>query len=409
MPERITFTRAAIAKLLADHKGERHVAHDAKQAGLIVDIRPTGAASFYLYKRIDGHPSRVRLGSVDDTTIEQARTACLKMIGQIAEGRNPAAERKAERIEHRFGAAFDWWLQNHAKVKMRSWKESQRLFDKHLAQWRNRRLSSIKGIDVQALHAELGTKNGPILANRVLALVRTIFNRALGIGYAGSNPTKNISKFPERNRERFLQQDEIARFFRALEKEPTTFQDFFIILLLTGARRGNVQAMRWDEINWQASTWTVSGAKMKNGQPLVVGLNPKSVETLLHRYNERDPESPFVFASHGKTGHLVEVKGAWKRIVTEAGLTDVRPHDLRHTLASWMAISGASLQVIGKALGHKSTQTTARYAHLTQAPVFEAVGQATSALLLAAEPAKPAKPAKKTTKRKAGGNGKKTK
>lgn len=402
MPERINFTKAAIARLIGEHDGGRRTVYDSQQRGLAIDLRGA-SASYYLIRKIEGRAARLRIGAADEWSVENARKEANRLVTEVNAGRNPAAERKAARVEHRFGSAFDWWMANHAKVRLRSWKESQRLYDKHLIQWKSRRLSSIKGVDVQSLHSELGSKKGKILANRVLSLVRTVFNRAHSIGYMGTNPTKNISKFPEANRERFLQRDELAKFFVALEKEIPLFSDFFTILLLTGARRGNVQAMNWENIDWQNSTWHVPGATVKNGQPLVLHLPPKAIETLLHRYNERDVDSPFVFATRSKTGHLVEVKTAWARIIKQAGLKDVRPHDLRHTLASWMAIGGAPLTLIQAALGHKSMQTTQRYAHLTNQPVFDAVGVATTALLECVEEKKPAK---KTTKRKAAGDGK---
>ena len=120
--------------------------------------------------------------------------------------------------------------------------------------------------------------------------------------------------------------------------------------LLTGARGANVQAMRWADVDLDRGLWLIAAAEAKAGKPLCVPLSPQAVvDSPAHR--ERIAASPWVFPSRGKTGHIIEPKGAWKRICKAAGLADCRPHDLRRSLGSWMAISGASLPVIGKSFG----------------------------------------------------------
>ena len=136
-------------------------------------------------------------------------------------------------------------MESHAKPHKRTWKEDQRQFDVFLKTWSSRRLSDIKHADVQALHARVGTKNGHYAANRVLALVRAMYNVASAIGFEGHNPTAGVKKFKEQSRDRYLQPDELPKFFAALDGEPNeTLRDFFRVALFTGARRANVQAMR---------------------------------------------------------------------------------------------------------------------------------------------------------------------
>ena len=159
-------------------------------------------------------------------------------------------------------------------------------------------------------------------------------------------------------------------------------QHFFLLLLLTGARRSNVQAMRWDEIDFTTALWRIAGADAKAGVPIVVPLTVAAVGVLRARH-EANGTSPWVFPSRGKEGHIVEPKSAWKRIVTRAKLVDVRPHDLRRSLGSWMAITGAGLPVVGKMLGHSQPVTTAIYARLSVDPVRAAAEAATSAMLAA--------------------------
>ena len=395
MADRFSFTKATLGALLTDFQGRRLV-HDGKQPGLVAELRSADSLTLYLYKKIDGRPTKYRLGRFPEITVEQARNECAKLIGQIAAGGNPAAERRAARVEHTLGALFDWWLESHAKQHRRTWPEDQRQFDKHLAQLRTRRLSSISRSEVQSLHAKLGKDSGHTTANRIVSLLKALFNKAEGIGYRGDNPAARIKKFPEQSRDRFLRPDEVPAFWKALEQEPELFRDFFMVALLTGARRRNVQAMRWDDVHLDSANWRIPHTK--NNDPVLIHLPSKALE-ILRRRHEANGSSQWVFPTHSASGHLQEPKTAWRRIIARAGLTDIRIHDLRRTLGSWQALAGTSLQVIGKSLGHKSIQATQVYSRLTMQPVIESVDAATTAILAATEP-------KKTRKRKVVANGK---
>jgi integrase len=156
-------------------------------------------------------------------------------------------------------------------------------------------------------------------------------------------------------------------------------RDYFLLALLTGVRRSNVLAMRWDEINLIRDEWRII---TKGNSAQTVTLSPEVVTILSER--QQAANSEWVFPGTGKTGHLVEPKKAWQRLLDRAGLSDLRIHDLRRTLGSWQAKTGASLLIIGKSLNHKSTQSTAIYARLDLEPVRESVNLATTAMLNAA-------------------------
>jgi integrase len=136
--------------------------------------------------------------------------------------------------------------------------------------------------------------------------------------------------------------------------------------------------MRWDDIDFRAGFWRIPDTK--SGQPVVVPLVGPVMQLLAARRNASNG-SQWVFPSHGKTGHIVEPKSAWKRIITRAGLSDVRPHDLRRSLGSWMAMTGSSLPVVGKMLGHSQPSTTAIYARLAVDPIRIAAEAATAAMM----------------------------
>jgi integrase len=189
-----------------------------------------------------------------------------------------------------------------------------------------------------------------------------------------------IRKFPEKSRDRFLQASELPRFFKALNEEPNeTLRDYIFISLLTGARRSNVLSMRWNELNLEQGTWKIP--RTKTGDSQTVTLTTEAIEILKAR--KKETSSVFVFPGSGRTGHLVEPKTGWRRILERAGIKDLRIHDLRRTLGSWQAITGSSLPIIGKSLNHKNASTTQIYARLNLDPVRESVQKATVAMIKA--------------------------
>jgi integrase len=190
-----------------------------------------------------------------------------------------------------------------------------------------------------------------------------------------------VEKIKLQSRKRFLFPDELARFRHSLEQERPDLRDFFWLLLLTGARRGNVQAMEWREINTDLQIWMIPPHKHKNGEEHIIALTDPCLAILARQRLAAHPESRYVFPSRSKTGHLVEPKRAWQRIIKRADLTDLRIHDLRRTLGSYMAIKGHSLPMIGQALGHKDARSTQVYARLYLDPVRKAVEGATGAML----------------------------
>jgi integrase len=379
MTSRIGFTEPRILDMDAPAKGRVYV-FDVKVPNLCCCVTAAGTKTYYVRYKLAGQSFRVRIGDVGKITVDAARTAAKDMMGQVARGVNPQAERREKRQEPTLGVLWQHWLE-YAKGHKRSWKGDEWLWKKYLKPWENRRLGSIKRSDVQTLHSKLGRENGIYAANRMLSLLRSMFNKSVDIGYRGENPAKGIKPFKEQSRDRFLSAEELERFFVALHQDPSAdMQDVFLLALLSGARRGNVLAMRWEDVDLRLAQWRIPESVAKGGATLIIPLVPAAVE-LLQRRRLAGNGSPWVFPSRGKTGHLVEVKGGWKRVLTRAGLADLRPHDLRRTLGSWQAMQGASLQVIGKSLGHQQIATTMIYSRLSLDPVRESVKRATNEIL----------------------------
>lgn len=390
MAIKINFTQAAIDRLPLPVTGRTYYA-DAKTPGLVLCVWDTGVKTFELYKRMGGRPRRLKIGRFPGVTLEQARKEVARMTGELAQGNNPANERRKARGETTVGELFTMYMEGHAKPHKRTWKEDQAQYDRYLAHWKARRLSEIRPADVTALHAKIGRDNGHYAANRMLALLSAMFNYAARLGYDGGSPAHGVKHFKEQSRDRFLRADEIKAFFDALGDEKTLplWRDFFTIALLTGARRANVMSMAWADLELTRGLWRIPESQSKNGEPLLCVLPPAAVGILQRRADENaalnpEDQSPYVFPGKGKTGHVSDPTKPWEDLLDRAGIKDLRLHDLRRTLGSWQAATGASLSIIGRSLGHKNVATTAIYARLDLDPVRASVNTAADAIMAAA-------------------------
>ncbi len=405
MSRRVNFTKAVIEAAKPPAPGERLVLMDTKAPGLQCRITPTGVKTFSIYRRAKGgQPERVTLGKFPDMSVEKARTEAAKINAAIASGDSPAQIKRAHREERTFGELFEEYLEQHAKHKKRSWKKDERNYHLYLEKpFGKKKLSDITRANVDAVHAGIsrqfkatrskatpGTaKNATVTppkrksgatANRILALVSSVFSWSVRVGLCETNPAKGIKKNPERSRERFLQSDELPKFFKSLAmEENAVIRDYALVSLLTGARRANVMAMRWDQISFERKEWHIP--RTKNDDPQTIPLMDEVIHVLHQRAGNG---SAYVFPGEGKHGHLAEPRRGWERILKRAGIKDLRIHDLRRTMGSWQAKSGASLLIVGKSLGHKSAQATAVYSRLDLDPVRKSVETATGAILEAA-------------------------
>lgn len=381
------FTKKAIEALPHPKTGFASY-RDTAERGLSLYITAAGAISFYIRKRINGRDERVIIGQYPDITIEQARAKAVTIRAQVAQGEDPIADKRRLRADISLFEMFTEYMERYSKKQKRSWQYDEREVNKFLSHWFKKKASSISKQDVQLLHERIRDQNGLYQANRILERISSIYNRAIEWGWQGINPADGVRKFREKSRDRFLQPDELPRFFAAIEEEENEVaRDYIMLSLLTGARKSNVLAMRWDEISFERAEWRIP--ETKNGEPLTVALSGPAMEILNDRRRQTNTE--WVFPStESKTGHLADPKKAWARLLARAEIKDLRIHDLRRSLGSWQASTGASGYIIGKSLGHKSQQATQIYARLNLDPVRQSVELATQAMLKAGKTAKKA-------------------
>lgn len=379
MQKNINFIKKTLDSLKLPDKNKRHYFYDTKIKGLELMVTDQGTKSFKVYRKFNSKPVRVTLGKYPEMTIENARKEAQRVIADMISGKNPNEEKKNIRSETTFGEMFKIFMERHSKITKKSWIADEQDVPRFLSQWFERKLSTITKQEIQLVHEKIKKENGLYQANRMLARIHIIYNKAIEWGWNGTNPASSIKKFKEKSRDRFLHPDELPRFFESLEAEPnSTIKDYIYVSLFTGARKSNVLSMKWEDINFERCEWLIP--ETKNGESLRVHLTEKVTDILKNR-RQSSSNSKWVFESIGKTGHLVEPKSGWKRILQRAGIKDLRLHDLRRTLGSWQAATGANSYIIGRSLGHKNQQSTAIYARLSIDPIKESVEKAAQAML----------------------------
>lgn len=390
MSNRFKFTKGALQALGAPSPGARLTVYDSAVPKLALRLTHTGSRTFYVVRRIGATTAWVKLGVFPDMTVERARGEAQKVLGEFAGGANPAEARRAFKAEATLAEFFTEYGSRHGEKK-RAWRDDQQRFRDYLAKpLGSRKLSEIAREQIARVlsDAEKAGKSVATVRN-VRALASGILAKAVDWGYLNANPVQGVKVSGRKvSRDRFLQADELPRFFAALADEPNvTLRDFILLALLTGARRANLCAMHWREIDLTAGIWRIP--RTKNDEPQAVTLCPEAVAIL--RARKVSTAGGFVFPGDGAKGHLVEPKKAVQRVMERAGIPYGRDvpngatlHDLRRTLGSWQARTGASMAIIGKSLNHKSQQATAIYARLDLDPVRQAVNTATAAIFAAA-------------------------
>lgn len=433
MATTLSFSKTAIENLPIPESG-RNEYHDSKIPALHLRVSASGVKTFSVFKRVKGQgPERITLGRFPDLSVENARKNASIVLASIASGANPAEAKRAHKGELTFKELFNLYLTRHARVHKATADEDQQRYDQYLSKpLGQKRLSSVTKISVEAIHSSITATGHPVVANRVLALISTVFGRAIEWNLATNNPAKGIRRNPEKSRDRFIQTGEMETFFAAVMEDPSeTVRDYLLISLLTGARRSNVLSMRWKDLSLEEGIWHIPTTK--NGTPQHIPLVQDAQEILRRRSFEASG-TEFVFPGTGKTGHFVEPRKGWERIHARAAairlharlisilkpseanrfrslrisnpktalqemityaekqqvptsdiqLEDLKIHDLRRTFGSYQAKAGSSTAIIGKSLNHKSQQATAIYARLDLDPVRESVQKGTNSILAAA-------------------------
>jgi integrase len=356
------------------------VAWDSSLPGFGLRAKASGVKTFVIqYRNRSGRSRRLSLGNLGKVTLDQARKEAVRLMGQVATGHDPAEERRMLLRSETIEQLADLYMREHCagRCKPRTIEAHEWLLGKLIRpKLGKRKLLDLRPADVAKLHSDL--QSTPYNANRALGLLRAMLNCAerWEMIPRGSNPAAIIKPYPERKRERFLSAEELESLLAALDAaEAAETVDRYEaaairLLIFTGCRLSEITTLEWANVDLAQARIILDHHKTDQHGAKIIPLNAPALAVLTALPREAD--NPYVIVGHKTGKHLINLQRPWRRLRKAAGLDDLRIHDLRHSFASFAIGAGIPLAVIGGLLGHKSVQTTARYAHLANDPLKQA-------------------------------------
>ena len=362
---------------------KRHVDFfDTQCKGLLLEVRVSGGKTWYLrYTNARGKTHQFRLGDVRDLPLDMARKRADELRLANAMGRDPADEKAALRSVPTFADFVSEKYLPFAKISKRSWDADDSYLRNHLVPaFGKKTLDSVTKQQVINFHHGMLAKGyAPGTCNRCLILLRYIYNLAIDWETPGvtKNPTRKVQLLKNEIRhERYLSRDEAHRLYQALECSDNPQLKFIVpLLLLTGVRKRELLDAKWKDVDFENHTWNIP--RSKTGFRAI----PISDGTLaILKRIPRIPDSPYVVPNPETGRPYCSVYYSWNTARKQAGLADVRMHDLRHTFASFLVNNGRTLYEVQKLLGHTQIRTTMKYSHLAKETLLDAASTAVDAL-----------------------------
>lgn len=315
----------------------------------------TQSRVFFAEGQVARRTVRVTIGKYGPLSPEAARKRALKVLGEMAEGRNPNGERKAKQASAMtVRDAFDDFFERRPLAPT-STENYRRSIDIYLKDWVGKPIGEISRRMVLDLHRKISDENGPIMANGVFRHFRSVYNfTSAAHGELPPNPVSILTQArawnTERRRRSVVPAHGLPKWWRAVHQEEGYVRDFLLIALFTGMRRSEIARLRWEFIDLEGRTLTVPTTK--NGDPLELPLSDFLFDLLLARRDD-DPEAEWVFPGRGETGHMVETKKFYARVTKTSGIRFTL-HDLRRTFVTIAESMDVPHYALKRLLNHRT-------------------------------------------------------
>ncbi|KPQ02787.1 MAG: Site-specific recombinase XerD [Rhodobacteraceae bacterium HLUCCA12] len=374
---------------------------DTEVIGFAARVQASGTRSFTLDYRFAGRQRRMTIGRWPEWSVTAARERAKELRRRIDEGQDPLAAKEGLREAPRIKDMIDRYIREHLPKLAPANAGDQISMLKKMVEpaWGNRLVSDITKSDVAKFldfvaegrprpckqkpnnraRKLQGHKPTPVRANRVGEILRKMFTLAMEWEWRADNPAQGFHRRIEHARERFLSPEELTRLAAVLDKaEDQRAASIIRMCMLTGARLGEVRTARFEQFNLDYAIWSKAASTTKQRKIHRVPISQDVVAIVRQRQLVVPRGNPWLFPGDAIGKPVREIRRFWIKVQKEAELPDVRIHDLRHTFASLLVSGGASLEIIGRLLGHSQMQTTQRYAHLMESPLRAGVDSVAS-------------------------------
>lgn len=393
--------------------------YDTAIAGFKATVLVSGTITFQLsYRNPDGQRQTYTIGKYGSVTTAQARAIAEKKLGEVKNGTDVHADKKAQRQkaeilkQQSLGVFFEQRYKPYLLLNLKSGQKIANDLERHFVRpWKGKPLPSLNN----ALLADFASRKiadglKPDSINRPIQYLRAMLNRAALWEIISASPLEKFKllRVDTVGVVRFLDEAEDSRLMAALsareerrkqerlryiawcmdrhQAPPAPYkgvytdyvQPLVITALNTGMRRGELFSLCWGDVDLDRRIITVMASGTKSGKTRHIPINNK-LNSVLSEWQEQSKEvkklqkKDLVFASKINGGKLDNINKSWNGLIEDAQITSFRFHDLRHTFASKLAMAGVDLYVIKELLGHQSYQMTQRYAHLSQSHLSDAV------------------------------------
>lgn len=353
--------------------------YDRAIKGFILEARPSGGKTFHLrYRDAHGKLRQHKIGDAVAISFDKARQKALRLRSEVVLGGDPLEERKALRQVPTVAEFIRDTYIPHIHLHRRNLQSTLSFINCHiLPRFGAKHLDEITTSLLTQAHLDLRAKGYALAsANKIPILFKIMFNLAKkkNIQGAQSNPANGVVLFnPNNAKERYLSAAETQRLYEVLDRsENTQLKHIVTLLLMFGCRKRELLDAEWSHFDLERRNWRIPMSK--NGKARNIPISAKALEILnsLPRWKG----CPYVVPNPATKKPFGNLYYPWDKIRKEAGMPDLRMHDLRHTFASNLVNSGQSIYVVSKLLGHSQIKTTARYSHLADETLLSAVDAA---------------------------------
>ena len=368
MSKKFIFTDA---KIKAIQPGKKRIEYyDEKVTGMILRVTKSGHKSFAYRYWFHEKSKQITIGKFGDISLGRARNICRDYKEKVRTGTDPLAEVKKKK-ETPDQTTFLEFSKIYDSLHMPTLRQSSQDYHKWLIVKKilpylgKRNMMEITASEILKILDRIAIQDGaPATANKTRSRLHHMFNFAIRRGYANHNPVSKTTTYKAGNvsRERYYKPDELKKIWLAYEQLPEPVQSYLKIVTLTGQRRTETHMMKWENIqnfndsNFKGWVWIIPADRAKSGRNHEVQLSAAALE-ILRNLQERAGKNPFVFASGAADDipiGLKTIKRAVQIVKKTTGITDFRLHDLRRTVATYLAELKTSADVVSKILNHST-------------------------------------------------------